>query len=126
LNFDDFEFHPGISTAIDASGYSRSGKFQVLVATDIAARGIDVSGVSHVLNYDIPATAEAYIHRIGRTGRAERKGMAFNLVTGEDQSIMRSIDRFLGSPVERRTFADFDYSASPLRNRAKVPIQQGR
>ena len=87
----------------------KSGKFQILVATDIAARGIDVTGVSHVVNYDIPATAEAYIHRIGRTGRAEHKGKAFNLVTSEDQDIMRSIDRFLGALVERRTFSDFDY-----------------
>jgi ATP-dependent RNA helicase RhlE len=90
----------------------RTGKFQILVATDIASRGIDVSGVSHVVNYDIPATAEAYIHRIGRTGRAEHKGMAFNLVTSEDQDIMRSIDSFLGSLVERRTFSDFDYGGS--------------
>jgi len=90
----------------------RSGKFQILVATDIAARGIDVSRVSHVVNYDIPATAEAYIHRIGRTGRAEQKGKAFNLVTSEDKDIIRSIDRCLGSLVERRTFADFDYGSS--------------
>jgi ATP-dependent RNA helicase RhlE len=104
------------------SGF-RTGKFQILVATDIAARGIDVSGVSHVLNYDIPATAEAYIHRIGRTGRAERKGMAFNLVTGEDQGIMRSIDRFLGSLVERRTYTDFDYGASSSSKPGKVRHQ---
>lgn len=97
------------------SGF-RTGKFQILVATDIAARGIDVSGVSHVLNYDVPATAEAYIHRIGRTGRAERKGMAYNLVTGEDRIIIRSIDRILGSQAERRTFTDFDYGVStPLK-----------
>ncbi|MFO7965575.1 MAG: DEAD/DEAH box helicase [Desulfobacterales bacterium] len=102
------------------SGF-RTGKYRILVATDIAARGIDVSGISHVLNYDIPATAEAYIHRIGRTGRAERKGMAFNLVTGEDQNIMRSIDRFLGSLVERRTFADFDYGALSPSKRGKEP-----
>jgi ATP-dependent RNA helicase RhlE len=92
------------------SGF-RTGKFRILVATDIAARGIDVSRVSHVINYDIPATTDAYIHRIGRTGRAERKGMAFNLVTGEDRDIMRSIDRYLGAVVERRTFSDFDYGA---------------
>lgn len=91
----------------------RTGKFRILVATDIAARGIDISRVSHVVNYDIPATAEAYIHRIGRTGRAERKGMAFNLVTGDDEVIVRSIDKILGVMVERRTLSDFDYSASP-------------
>ncbi|MEJ2039167.1 MAG: DEAD/DEAH box helicase, partial [Desulfosarcinaceae bacterium] len=98
----------------------RTGKFRILVATDIAARGIDVSRVSHVVNYDIPATAEAYIHRIGRTGRAERRGMAFNLVTGEDQGIVRSIDRILGAAVERRTFSDFDYGSLPLPNQSKA------
>ena len=91
----------------------RSGKYQILVATDIAARGIDVSGISHVVNFDIPDTAEAYIHRIGRTGRAEHKGMAFNFITSEDQYILRDIDKMLGTLVERRTFADFDYG-SPI------------
>jgi ATP-dependent RNA helicase RhlE len=94
----------------------RTGKFKILVATDIAARGIDVSGVSHVVNYDIPANAEAYIHRIGRTGRAALKGMAFNLVTTEDRDTMRSIDRQLGARVEQRTLTDFDYGiSSPLK-----------
>jgi ATP-dependent RNA helicase RhlE len=102
------------------SGF-RTGKFRILVATDIAARGIDVSSVSHVVNYDIPATAEAYIHRIGRTGRAERSGTAFTLVTGEDQDIMHSIDRFFGSMIERRTFSDFDYGASASPKRDKTP-----
>lgn len=87
----------------------RSGKFQILVATDIAARGIDVSGVSHVVNYDVPDTAEAYIHRIGRTGRVARRGEAFNLVTHEDRGLLQSIDSLLGASVERRVFADFDY-----------------
>jgi ATP-dependent RNA helicase RhlE len=95
------------------SGF-RSGKYQILVATDIAARGIDVSGVSHVVNYDIPDTAEAYIHRIGRTGRADHKGQAYNLVTREDKLILRAIDRMLGALVERRTLADFDYGSSIL------------
>ncbi len=90
----------------------RSGKIQILVATDIAARGIDVSNVSHVVNYDVPDTSDAYIHRIGRTGRAEKKGNAFNLVTSDDQFIVRSIDRILGSKVEHRTLPDFDYGPS--------------
>lgn len=98
----------------------RSGKVRILVATDIAARGIDVTGISHVVNFDIPATAEAYIHRIGRTGRAERHGMAFNLVTGEDQNIIRSIDRLLGAVVERRTFPDFDYGATSRLKQGNV------
>ncbi len=88
----------------------RNGSFQILVATDIAARGIDVSQVSHVINYDIPDTPEAYVHRIGRTGRAARSGDAFTLVTGEDTGMVRTIEKVLGSPLERRTVEGFDYS----------------
>ena len=88
----------------------RDGTFQILVATDIAARGIDVSQVSHVINYDIPDTAEAYIHRIGRTGRAARSGDAFTMVTAEDDYMVRTIERALKAPLERRTVAGFDYS----------------
>jgi ATP-dependent RNA helicase RhlE len=87
----------------------RSGSFQVLVATDIAARGIDVSQVSHVINYDIPDTTEAYIHRIGRTGRAARSGDAFTLVTDEDGAMVRAIERVLAAPIERRSVQGFDY-----------------
>jgi len=88
----------------------RDGTFQILVATDIAARGIDVSQVSHVINYDIPDTAEAYIHRIGRTGRAARSGDAFTMVTSEDTVMVRIIERKLNTSLERRTMAGFDYS----------------
>ncbi|GLI39901.1 DEAD/DEAH box helicase [Geobacter hydrogenophilus] len=88
----------------------RDGTFQILVATDIAARGIDVSQVSHVINYDIPDTAEAYIHRIGRTGRAARSGDAFTMVTSEDGAMVRTIERKLNTSLERRTMAGFDYS----------------
>ncbi len=87
----------------------RDGLYQILVATDIAARGIDVSQISHVINYDIPDTAETYIHRIGRTGRAARSGDAFTLVTGDDSAMIRTIERALGAPLERRTVAGFDY-----------------
>ena len=88
----------------------RSGKFQILVATDIAARGIDVTRVTHVINYDVPSTSDAYIHRIGRTGRAENSGDAFTLITDADAAMVRSIDKVLGSRVERRKLAGFDYS----------------
>jgi ATP-dependent RNA helicase RhlE len=87
----------------------RDGSYRILAATDIAARGIDVSRVSHVINYDIPDTAETYIHRIGRTGRASRKGDAFTLVEPEDEGMVRSIERLLSKPLERRTLTDFDY-----------------
>jgi ATP-dependent RNA helicase RhlE len=95
----------------------RDGTFQILVATDIAARGIDVSQISHVINYDIPDTAEAYIHRIGRTGRAARSGDALTLVTGEDTVMVRTIERALNDQLERRTVAGFDYSVpAPSRD----------
>ena len=95
----------------------RDGTFQILVATDIAARGIDVSQISHVVNYDIPDTAEAYVHRIGRTGRAARSGDAFTLVTGEDSAMVRAIERTLNASVERRTVPGFDYSvAAPKKD----------
>lgn len=93
----------------------RDGSFQILVATDIAARGIDVSQISHVINYDIPDTAEAYIHRIGRTGRAARSGDAFTLVTGEDTAMVRAIEKVLGKPVERCRLDDFDYTVPAPR-----------
>ncbi len=89
----------------------RSGTFRILVATDIAARGIDVSQISHVINYDIPATPELYVHRIGRTGRAERTGDAFTLVSPEDAPLVKAIERQLGAALERRTLPAFDYAA---------------
>jgi ATP-dependent RNA helicase RhlE len=88
----------------------RDGSFQILVATDIAARGIDVSSISHVINYDIPDTTEAYTHRIGRTGRAAKTGDAFTFVTREDEPLVRSIERVIGEKIERRTVKDFDYT----------------
>jgi ATP-dependent RNA helicase RhlE len=97
----------------------RNGTFHILVATDIAARGIDVSQISHVINYDITDTAEAYIHRIGRTGRAARSGDAFTLVTSDDAAMVRIIERTLGAPLERRTVAGFDYSVPAPRNDAE-------
>jgi ATP-dependent RNA helicase RhlE len=92
----------------------RNGTFQILVATDIAARGIDVTRVSHVINYDIPSTPDAYIHRIGRTGRATKSGEAFTFITGEDKDMVRAINRTMGTSIERRTLPDFDYLAAPL------------
>jgi ATP-dependent RNA helicase RhlE len=95
----------------------RSGKYQILVATDIAARGIDVSSISHVINYDIPDTTDAYTHRIGRTGRAAKTGDAFTFVSREDEPLVRSIERVLGEKIERRTLKDFDYKKSaPTRD----------
>ena len=93
----------------------RNGTYQILVATDIAARGIDVSQVSHVINYDIPDTSEAYIHRIGRTGRAARNGDAFTMITDEDTVMVKAIERTLGTAIERRTVEGFDYTVPAPR-----------
>jgi ATP-dependent RNA helicase RhlE len=91
----------------------RSGAFPIMVATDIAARGIDVLSISHVINYDMPDTADAYTHRIGRTGRAEQTGEAYTLVTYEDAGTVRAVERVLGSRLERRYLPGFDYKAPP-------------
>ncbi len=109
----------------------RRGRVQVLVATDIAARGLDVESVSHVINYDIPDTSDTYIHRIGRTGRAERDGDALTLVSPEDAATVRDIERALRAPIERRTMTGFDYAkpapepgAQPFRHERRGPRQQ--
>ncbi|MBI5740990.1 MAG: DEAD/DEAH box helicase [Nitrospirae bacterium] len=95
----------------------RNGTYQVLVATDIAARGIDVSSISHVINYDMPDTADAYTHRIGRTGRAAKTGDAFTFTTREDNEMVRAIERVLGERVERRTLEGFNYKTpTPARD----------
>ena len=88
----------------------KTGHFPIMVATDIAARGLDIESITHVINYDMPDTADAYIHRIGRTGRAQRTGDAFTLVTDEDKDMIRQLERIMRAPLERITLADFDYS----------------
>ena len=97
----------------------RDGTFQILVATDIADRGIDVTRISHVINYDIPSTPEAYIHRIGRTGRATRSGEAFTLITGEDKDMVHAINRIIGSKIEQRTLSTFDYGSPALNHEGR-------
>ena len=93
----------------DAINGFRGGKYDMLVATDIAARGIDVSKVTHVINFDMPDTVDAYTHRIGRTGRALQSGDAFTFAVKEDEPLLRSIERVLGAPIEKKSLADFDY-----------------
>ena len=92
----------------------KSGKYEVMVATDIAARGIDVAGVSHVINYDVPENPEDYVHRIGRTGRALATGDAFTLVTEDDVRDARSIERFINAQIERKKIEGFEYIYSAL------------
>jgi ATP-dependent RNA helicase RhlE len=95
----------------------KTGHFRIMVATDIAARGLDIDSISHVINYDMPDTADAYIHRIGRTGRAQRTGDAFTLVTPEDNDMTRALERIMGHPIKRETLPDFDYMvAAPPRH----------
>jgi ATP-dependent RNA helicase RhlE len=84
----------------------RGNRFDVLVATDVAARGLDIAGVSHVVNFDVPNTPDAYTHRIGRTGRAEQTGKAFTFVTGADGDALRAIEKRLGAPIERRQLSE--------------------
>ncbi len=88
----------------------KSGAVRVLVATDIAARGIDVDGISHVVNYDFPMHSEDYVHRIGRTGRAKAVGDAISFVTNEDHAALRSLERFIGRGIVRKRAEGFDYA----------------
>ena len=90
----------------------KSGKYRVLVATDIAARGIDVTALGHVVNFDVPVVPDDYIHRVGRTARAEATGSAFTLVSPEEEENLRAIEKAIGSRLPRVTLPDFDYRAS--------------
>ncbi len=89
----------------------KKGQYQIMVATDIASRGLDVDGISHVINYDMPGTADDYIHRIGRTGRAERSGEAFTLVTPEDNKLVQKIEDVMSAKLPRQTLKDFNYGS---------------
>ena len=88
----------------------RAGSFKVLVATDIVARGIDVLRISHVINYDMPESTDAYTNRIGRTGRVDKTGDAFTLVTTEDTAMVQALEQILNTKLERRTLQGFDYT----------------
>ena len=97
----------------------RDGRFEVLVATDIAARGLDIADVSHVINYDVPQHPEDYIHRIGRTGRMEATGDAFTLMVAEDGRHVQAIERFIGQKIVRVKLEDFDYRYTALFEEGK-------
>lgn len=92
----------------------KSGKFSVLVATDIASRGLDISGVSHVINYNVPEHPEDYVHRIGRTGRAGDEGEAFTLFSPDELLQLQAIERLLGKAIERKKLDGFNYRTEPL------------
>jgi len=107
---------------IEALAGFKSGKYEVMVATDIAARGIDVAGVSHVINYDVPEKPEDYVHRIGRTGRAQAVGDAFTIVTPENEKDIRDIQRFIGARIPELQLEGFPYGPyepGPERERGR-------
>jgi ATP-dependent RNA helicase RhlE len=114
---------------IEALAGFKSGKYEIMVATDIAARGIDVAGVSHVINYDVPENPEDYVHRIGRTGRAQAVGDAFTLVTPENAADIRDIQRFIGAKIPELRLEGFSYKPivarqpEPPRPRGSLPGQ---
>lgn len=104
----------------------KAGKVEILVATDIVARGIDISGVSHVINYDIPLHAEDYVHRIGRTGRANRSGDAVTLLTAGELDFLRSIERFIGKSIPTKKLESFAYNWSPIFAKLGTPKKKKR
>ncbi|UCD08765.1 MAG: DEAD/DEAH box helicase [Dehalococcoidales bacterium] len=104
----------------------RAGSIKILVATDIAARGLDIRSISHVINYDMPENTDAYIHRIGRTGRVNHNGDALTFITSEDRGMVDSIERILNSKIERRMLDSFDYDQHKgkkpgLRKSRRIP-----
>ncbi len=103
----------------------RDGKFEVLVATDIAARGLDIADVSHVVNYDVPQHPEDYIHRIGRTGRAENTGDAFTIMVAEDAPHVFAIERFISQKIPRVKLENFDYRYTALFEEPKAGAAAG-
>ena len=99
---------------IEALEGFKSGKYEVMVATDIASRGLDIAGVSHVINYDVPEHPEDYVHRIGRTGRAQNVGDAFTLMNGEELPALQAIEHFIGQKIPRLKLESFPYLYTAL------------
>lgn len=99
----------------------KSGKYEVLVATDVAARGLDIASVSHVINFDVPSHPEDYVHRIGRTGRAQQEGDAFTLFTAEELDAVRAIERYINVSIPRQKLEGFQYLYTALFNENSIP-----
>ena len=97
-----------------------SGRTRILVATDVAARGIDVNDITHVINFDMPRTADVYVHRIGRTGRAGKKGIALSFVEAHDIAILGKVERYIEQKLKRRAIKGFE----PQNREAKAPIKK--
>jgi ATP-dependent RNA helicase RhlE len=103
----------------------KAGDFEILVATDVAARGIDISGVSHVINYRVPENAEDYVHRIGRTGRAEAEGDAFTILTADELDYAKSVEVFIDQKIPRRKLEDFPYIYTALLDDSPIkPVRR--
>ncbi|MBR5894003.1 MAG: DEAD/DEAH box helicase [Akkermansia sp.] len=104
----------------------KEDKYRILVATDVAARGIDVSGVTHVINYRVPENPEDYVHRIGRTGRAEAQGDAFTLLTADEIDFAKSVESFISRKIERRKLEGFTYAYTALLDDGVKPLRKPR
>ena len=104
----------------------RRGRVEILVATDIASRGIDVEGITHVMNFDVPHTPEDYVHRIGRTGRVDAVGDAFTLMSPEEKKDVLAIERFLGRTIPRVVLPDFDYHMKPTEMSRALSSEEDR
>ena len=104
----------------------KEDKYRILVATDVAARGIDVNGVTHVINYRVPENPEDYVHRIGRTGRAEAQGDAFTLLTADEIDFAKSVEIFIKQSIERRRLEGFNYAYTALLDSGAKPIRKPR
>ncbi len=103
----------------------RSGKVDILVATDVASRGIDVADITHVINFDMPDTVDAYTHRIGRTGRVDATGEARTFVEQDDEPLVRQIEHLLGKRIERRRLEDFNYGAPAPQSQSQGNRSRG-
>jgi ATP-dependent RNA helicase RhlE len=104
----------------------RDGTFNIIVATDIAARGLDISGVTHVINYRVPENPEDYVHRIGRTGRAQKEGDAFTILTADELESARSVEHFIGQKIERKKLESFAYNYTALLENNPQPLRKKR
>jgi len=104
----------------------RDGTYNIIVATDIAARGLDISGVTHVINYRVPENPEDYVHRIGRTGRAQKEGDAFTILTADELENARSVEHFIGQKIERRKLEGFAYNYTALLEDNPKPLRKKR
>ncbi len=104
----------------------KKGQYEILVATDIASRGLDVSGITHVINYNVPQHAEDYVHRIGRTGRASKEGEAYTLYSSDETAHLAEIEKYIGQKIPRRKLEAFAYRTEPLLETSAAPVRKKR